>query len=109
MIGKEREWLRGSLSNDTSYLSVCIPADAGRSVWELLMHSNRRAMAQALVLVRRLYRATRDDASAWCSVNLIVNSREHADALQYAMEQHWIEASPRADIRLTDEGRRMAR
>src|SRR5262245_41105115 len=26
VIGKEREWLRGSLSNDTSYRSVCIPA-----------------------------------------------------------------------------------
>jgi hypothetical protein len=66
-------------------------------------------MAQAMVLVRRLYRATRGDTSGWYSIDLLVNRPEHADALQYAMKQHWIEASPVADsVRLTTDGWRIA-
>jgi hypothetical protein len=62
----------------------------------------------ALALVRKLYKVAGGSILEWRAVDLIVHRHDHVDALQYAVEEHWIEKSPgRHSVRLTAQGRRI--
>jgi hypothetical protein len=44
----------------------------------------------ALALVRKLYKVAGGGILEWGAVDLIVHRRDHVDALEYAVEEHWI-------------------
>jgi hypothetical protein len=68
------------------------------------MRSDKRMMA--LALLRKLYKVAGGNMMEWRAVDLIVHTPEHVDALQYAVDEHWIERSPdRHSVRVTSQGR----
>jgi hypothetical protein len=59
----------------------------------------------AMTMLQTLYNATRGRLD-WCDIDLVVSKPEH-EVVEYAIAQHWIEASPgMQSVRLTAEGRR---
>ena len=72
------------------------------------MRTNKRTMA--LALVGKLDKVAAGSIMEWRPVHLIVHRHDHLEALQYAVEKHWIEASPSRDsVRLTAQGRGILR
>ena len=60
----------------------------------------------AMTMLQTLYDAT-GGRLEWCGIDLVLSQPEHGEALEYAIGQHWIEASPEFEsARLIAEGRR---
>jgi hypothetical protein len=61
----------------------------------------------AMTMLQALYDAA-GGRLEWRGVDLVVSQPGHGEALEYAIGQCWIEASPgRHSVRLTAEGRRV--
>jgi hypothetical protein len=66
-----------------------------------------RLATMAMGMLQTLHDAT-GGRLEWRGIDLVVSQAEHGEALEYAIGQHWIEASPWwGSVRLTAEGRRV--